>query len=46
MWLLKPQTFMNLSGQSVQAAAAFYKLAPEEIVVFHDELNWRRGNAG
>lgn len=36
---LKPQTFMNLSGQSVQAAAAFYKIAPENIVVFYDELD-------
>lgn len=43
VWLLKPQTFMNLSGQSVQAAAAFYKLAPEEIVVFHDELDLAPG---
>lgn len=37
--LLKPQTFMNLSGQSVQAAAAFYKIAPEDITVFYDELD-------
>lgn len=37
--LLKPQTFMNLSGQSVQAAASFYKIAPEHIMVFHDELD-------
>lgn len=37
--MLKPQTFMNLSGQSVQAAAAFYKIAPENIVVFYDELD-------
>lgn len=37
--LLKPQTFMNLSGQSVQAAAAFYKIEPSRIVVFHDELD-------
>ena len=36
---LKPQTFMNLSGQSVQAAAAFYKIAPENIIVFYDELD-------
>lgn len=36
---LKPQTYMNLSGQSVQAAAAFYKIAPENIVVFYDELD-------
>lgn len=41
--LLKPQTFMNLSGQSVQAAAAFYKIRPEDIVVFHDELDLAPG---
>ncbi|MDP2206850.1 MAG: aminoacyl-tRNA hydrolase [Alphaproteobacteria bacterium] len=37
--VLKPQTFMNLSGQSVQAAAAFYKVPPENVVVFYDELD-------
>ncbi len=37
--LLKPQTYMNLSGKSVQAAMAFYKLKPEDITVFHDELD-------
>jgi peptidyl-tRNA hydrolase, PTH1 family len=37
--LLKPETFMNLSGQSVQAAAAFYRIAPADMVVFHDELD-------
>lgn len=37
--LLKPQTFMNLSGESVRAAADFYKLGPEAITVFHDELD-------
>lgn len=37
--LLKPQTYMNLSGDSVRAAAAFYKLGPEAITVFHDELD-------
>ncbi|NBX74473.1 MAG: aminoacyl-tRNA hydrolase, partial [Alphaproteobacteria bacterium] len=36
--LLKPQTFMNLSGQSVQAAAAFYKTPVEKIFVLHDEI--------
>jgi PTH1 family peptidyl-tRNA hydrolase len=41
--LLKPETFMNLSGQSVQAAAAFYKIAPANIVVFHDELDLQPG---
>jgi peptidyl-tRNA hydrolase, PTH1 family len=41
--LLKPQTFMNLSGQAVQAAAAFYRLGPEDITVFHDELDLAPG---
>jgi PTH1 family peptidyl-tRNA hydrolase len=37
--LLKPQTFMNLSGDSVQPAAAFLKVAPADVVVVHDELD-------
>lgn len=41
--LLKPQTFMNLSGDSVQAAAAFYKIAPADIIVLHDELDLAPG---
>jgi len=41
--LLKPETFMNLSGQSVQAAASFYKIPPEDITVFHDELDLAPG---
>jgi PTH1 family peptidyl-tRNA hydrolase len=36
---LKPQTYMNDSGASVQAAAGFYKLAPDAITAFHDELD-------
>ena len=36
---LKPMTYMNDSGASVQAAAAFFKLAPEAITAFHDELD-------
>jgi PTH1 family peptidyl-tRNA hydrolase len=36
---LKPQTFMNLSGESVQPLAAFYKITPAEILVIHDELD-------
>jgi peptidyl-tRNA hydrolase, PTH1 family len=41
--LLKPQGYMNLSGDSVQPAAAFLKVAPEGIIVVHDELDlaWR-----
>ena len=37
--LLAPQTYMNLSGESVQPAAAFLKVAPADIVVVHDELD-------
>jgi PTH1 family peptidyl-tRNA hydrolase len=37
--LLKPQTYMNLSGASVQAAAAFLKVVPRDIIVVHDELD-------
>lgn len=37
--LLKPMTYMNSSGESVQALAAFHKIAPEEILVAHDELD-------
>ena len=39
VWLLKPSTYMNLSGQAVQPLAAYYKLTPEEILVVHDELD-------
>ncbi len=41
--LLKPETFMNLSGQSVLAAVQFYKLGVEDMVVFHDELDLAPG---
>ena len=36
---LKPGTYMNASGESVQPAAAFYKLSPEAVTAFHDELD-------
>jgi len=36
---LKPLTFMNLSGRAVRAALDFYKLAPEDVLVIHDELD-------
>ena len=39
LWLLEPQTFMNLSGKSVAALARFFKIAPDEILVAHDELD-------
>ena len=41
--LLKPHTFMNLSGQSVGEAMRFYKLTPDDITVFHDELDLAPG---
>jgi len=37
--LLKPMTYMNLSGQCVQPAMAFFKIAPAELLVLHDELD-------
>lgn len=45
VWLLEPQTFMNLSGRAVAALARFYKIAPEEIMVVHDELDVVPGQA-
>ncbi len=39
VWLLKPTTFMNRSGQAVAALAQFYKIKPEEIMLVHDELD-------
>lgn len=41
--LVKPQTFMNLSGQSVRALMDFYKLSPADITVAHDDLDIRIG---
>lgn len=41
--LIKPETFMNLSGQSVGEAMRFYKLTPDDITVFHDELDLAPG---
>lgn len=37
--LLKPSTYMNLSGESVREAAQFFKIPPEDIIVFHDEID-------
>ncbi|MBL0422108.1 aminoacyl-tRNA hydrolase [Ramlibacter sp. AW1] len=45
LWLLEPQTFMNLSGRSVAALARFYKIAPEQVLVVHDELDVPPGQA-
>lgn len=45
VFLLKPQTFMNLSGRAVGAMAQFYKILPSEILVVHDELDLLPGTA-
>jgi PTH1 family peptidyl-tRNA hydrolase len=43
LWLLEPMTYMNLSGKSVAALARFFKIAPAEILVVHDELDLQPG---
>lgn len=43
VWLMAPQTYMNLSGKAVGALARFYKIQPEEILVVHDELDFEPG---
>jgi PTH1 family peptidyl-tRNA hydrolase len=43
VWLLAPMTFMNLSGKAVAPLARFFKIAPEEILVAHDELDHMPG---
>jgi PTH1 family peptidyl-tRNA hydrolase len=45
VWLLEPQTFMNLSGKSVGALTRFFKIQPDEILVVHDELDVTPGQA-
>jgi PTH1 family peptidyl-tRNA hydrolase len=45
VWLLEPMTFMNASGKSVAALARFFKIAPDEILVAHDELDVVPGQA-
>ena len=45
VWLLQPMTYMNLSGKAVAALARFYKIAPQEILVVHDELDLLPGQA-
>ena len=45
LWLLKPQAFMNLSGRAVAGLARFYKIAPADILVAHDELDVAPGEA-
>ena len=41
--ILKPMTYMNESGRSVLAAMSFYKIVPEDVIVFHDELDLAAG---
>jgi peptidyl-tRNA hydrolase, PTH1 family len=45
VWLLKPGTFMNRSGQAVAALAKFFKIPPEAVLVVHDELDIAPGEA-
>ena len=45
VWLLKPDTFMNRSGQAVQKLASFYKIPVDQILVAHDELDLEPGTA-
>ena len=45
VWLLKPATFMNLSGRSVAAALRYWKVEPEECLIAHDELDLEPGSA-
>ncbi len=45
VWLLEPQTFMNVSGKSVAALARFFKIQPDEILVAHDEMDIAPGEA-
>jgi PTH1 family peptidyl-tRNA hydrolase len=45
VWLLKPATFMNLSGKSVTAAMRYWKIGPEEALLAHDELDLPTGTA-
>ena len=45
VWLLEPQTYMNLCGKSVAGLARFFKIQPEEILVAHDELDLPPGEA-
>ncbi len=45
LWLLKPATYMNLSGKSVTAALRFWKIEPEQALLAHDELDLPPGTA-
>lgn len=41
--LMKPQTFMNLSGESIRAAVDFYKVDPEDIIIIYDDISLEPG---
>jgi len=45
LWLLKPDTYMNLSGQAVGALCRFHKIKPEDLLVVQDELDLKPGSA-
>lgn len=45
VWLLKPMTYMNRSGDAVQPLCAFHKIQPEELLVVHDDLDLPAGTA-
>ena len=45
LWLMKPTTFMNGSGAAVQSVMAFYRIAPAEILVVHDDIDLPPGSA-
>ncbi len=45
LWLIEPQTYMNASGRAVSALMRFYRIAPDELLVVHDELDLAPGTA-
>jgi peptidyl-tRNA hydrolase, PTH1 family len=45
VWLVQPQTYMNLSGRAVGSLARFFKILPDEVLVVHDELDFPPGVA-
>jgi len=45
IWLLKPDTFMNLSGRAVQSLLSFYRITAEQLLVAHDEIDLDPGTA-
>ena len=39
IWLIKPQSFMNMSGGPIRAALDYYRISPEKMLVIHDEID-------